>query len=139
MTIRQVDLARELATSEMTVSRLLRGLYRDGQELTELDCIRVFAIVELQRHGLSRSAALELVNELASEFRYVDQHSENRCWAVMIKNGNQSFPMPAVAPAHLDSLLSVRPMSRVIALHHIASQASERLASLKAAKEAANA
>ncbi len=139
MIIRQADLARELATSEMTVSRLLRGLYRDSQELTELDCIRVFATVELQRHGLPRSAALELVNELASEFRYVAQNSKNRCWAVMIKNGNRSFPMPAVAPAHLDSLLSVRPMSRVIALHHIASQASERLASLKAVKEAANA
>lgn len=138
MTIRQADLARELATSEMTISRLLRGLYRDSQELTGLDCVKVFATLELQRHGLSRSVALELVNDLGSEFRYVAQHSKNRCWAVMIKNGNQSFPMPAVSPAHLDSILSVRPMSRVIALHHIASQAAERLASLKAAKEAAN-
>lgn len=139
MIIRQADLARELATSEMTVSRLLRGLYRDSQELTELDCIKVFAAVELQRHGLGRSAALELLNELSGEMKFVAQNGKNRSWVVMIENGNRSFPMPAVSPAHLDSLLSVRPMSRVIALHHVASQASERLASLKAVKEAAHA
>lgn len=68
MTIRQADLARELATSEMTISRLLRGLYRDSQEAHRAGLRQGVRHRGIAAAWAFRSVALELVNDLGANF-----------------------------------------------------------------------
>lgn len=130
--IRQAHLARELDVSEITVHRSLKALYRDGEKLSDMDAITVFAVPELRDRDFTFAAATTLLSELSEEIRYVIASSEHRCWVVFINTERASFSKSAITFRHLEALINAHPPCIVLALHEIILRGEEQLKRLKA-------
>ncbi len=134
-TLKQADIAREFGISQMTVSRVLKALRRNGQPLTETDAIMALTCVELQAlDKLNGAASIRLIAEISDEIRYLAANRSRRCWVVFVENEHGSFRLTAHTAHHLESLLDAFPLSLVLPLHEVVGRALERLDGLQAKK-----
>ncbi len=132
MTIRQVDIARALDVSPMTVSRALKVLGREGGEMTEYDALRVLLAAELQGLGLESHVAIPLLSQFSGEVRYVLSDLGRRvCWITFVDAEPKDIRLASLNPEDLQDALARFPLSLVVSLHELIQRAAQRLAKIK--------
>lgn len=138
MRIFQRDLARELDTSEMTVSRALKAIGRNGNRVTEHDALVILTMADLQDScRMAPHVSAELVAEFSHELLYVAHDPTRRCWIVSAETENASFRLASLTERHLASVLDALPMALTLPLHQSVERARQRLTALKSRKAAA--
>ncbi|MEN9896043.1 MAG: hypothetical protein RIR97_1895 [Pseudomonadota bacterium] len=133
----QVDLARELDVSEMTITRAMKSIGRDGQRVTEMDAITVITMAELQDLKIAPHVTVEIINTFSRELLYVASNPRRTCWIVFAETVHASFQLASLNARHLASTLDALPMALTVPLHQVVARAKERLEELKIRKAAA--
>ena len=137
MNIRQADIARALNVSPMTVSRAVKALGREGEELTEYDAMRVLIAAELQEIGLAPYVSMKLLSEFSGEVRYIVSDLSRRvCWITFINGERSEFRLASLSPEHFLRTLARFRLALVVPLHELAQRAAQRLASIQKEKVA---
>jgi hypothetical protein len=137
MMIRQTDIARHTGFSPMTISRAVRALGKDGNDLSDHAIVLLLTAGELTRLGLAWHVALELVRKFDSEIRYLRRDPDHRTWILFIERAEISFQIACMSLAHYNSVSAANPLALTLALHEPVALASEQFRALRAMKEAA--
>ncbi len=136
--IYQRDLARELNTSEMTITRAMKAIGRSGNRVTEHDALVILTMADLQETcSMAPHVSAEIVAEFSHELQYAAQDPTRRCWIVSAETEKASFRLASLTERHLASVLDALPMALTLPLHQSVERARQRLTALKSRKAAA--
>ncbi|TPP07024.1 hypothetical protein [Rhizobium glycinendophyticum] len=138
MTIRQSDIARELDVSEMTISRAMKAIGRNGNRLTEADIWALLVMSDLQHTcRMAPHVSAELVTTFSSELLYLAGDPARKCWITFCETEQASFQLASLTERHLASILDAVPMALTLPLHQSVDRARQRLTAMKTRKAAA--
>ncbi len=138
MRIYQRDLATELGTSEMTISRAMKAIGRNGNRMTEHDALVVLVMADLQHScRMAPHVSAELVTTFSSEVLYLAQDPARKCWITFCETEQASFQLASLTERHLASILDAISMALTLALHASVDRARRRLTAMKTRKAAA--
>ncbi|MBR7651523.1 hypothetical protein KCX83_04210 [Brucella oryzae] len=129
-TLRQADIARELVTTDMQISRICKALHISGQPMTDMNAVLIFASYELQLIGVQPSRSCELVARFQGEIRYASS-PDSRAWLIFIEDDVRDVILTALTARRLESILTAHPLSIVLPLHEVAQRGAERLEIMK--------
>lgn len=128
--IRQADIARELATTDMQISRICKALRISGQPMTDMNAVLIFASYELQLIGVQPSRSCELVARFQGEIRF-SSSPDSRAWLIFTEDDERDIILTALTARRLESIIAAHPLSIVLPLHEVAQRGAERLEIMK--------
>ncbi|WP_137154841.1 hypothetical protein [Rhizobium sp. FKL33] len=129
MKLKQSHLAAELGVSEMSISRWVRALGREGR-MTESDALLLLMVAELMTLGFASTVAVETLCEFQCEARYVAGRGRP-VWLTFFTAKGGEARMAALSERHLSSIVAAFGLCAVIDLREVADRARERLERLK--------
>ncbi len=138
MRIYQRDLATELDTSEMTISRAMKAIGRNGNRVTEHDALVILAMADLQHTcRMAPHVSADLVTTFGAEVLYLAGDPARKCWITFCETEQASFQLASLTERHLASILDAMPMALTLPLHQSVDRARQRLTAMKSRKAAA--
>lgn len=131
-TLRQVDLARELGVSDMTIYRLRKATFIHGTTITDRHAVMIFTAFEMQRVGVNAERSCELASRFHSEILYASGGQDRRVWLTFVDDDKHDIVLAAITARQLEAHLATFPLSVTLALHECVQRAVERLSVMRA-------